>query len=122
VVSGDSLQVILHASATENGADQNPYQGWARLDFRNLLYPDLQVRWLETRSFERARREVPAGWRVADPSGRLEGSLEVRSSWLQAGEGTGPQLPVDALFEVAGVLTLDGVDYPVRGLFRHTQD
>jgi hypothetical protein len=30
-------------------------------------------------------------------------------------------LPVDALFEVTGTLSIEGGDYPVRGLFRHTR-
>jgi hypothetical protein len=64
---------------------------------------------------------VPVVWALATPDGRLEGRLEVRSAQLEAGEGEGPQLPVDAIFEVAGTLTIEGVDHAVRGLFRHTQ-
>lgn len=123
LVSGDSLLVVLHQVAGDPpGGDGNLHQGWARLDFRDLTRPDLRVVWEETRSFERARRDVPSRWRVDDPGGVLQGTFEVRSSWLEAGQGAGPQLPVDALFEVAGTLEIEGVPYPVRGLVRHIQE
>lgn len=122
LVSGDSLQLILHASSQGPGTGENLFQGWARLDFREWIQPDLSVTWEETRSFERARRTVPARWALADPGGLWDGRLEVVTSWLEAGEGEGPQLPVDAVFEVQGVVTIEGVEYPVRGLFRHTQE
>jgi hypothetical protein len=52
----------------------------------------------------------------------MEGVLEVRTAQIQAGAGEGPLLPVDALFEVTGTLSIEGGDYPVRGLFRHTRE
>ncbi len=122
LVSGDSLLVVLHQTEARGAAaNGNLHQGWIRLDFRDLVRPELDVRWSETRSFERARREVPSRWQISDPEGLVEGQLEARSSWLEAGEGAGPQLPVDALFEVAGTLVIEGGEYPVRGLVRHIQ-
>jgi hypothetical protein len=125
LVSGDSLQLVLHASANgtdPEGADGNLFQAWARLDFRELIRPELRMLWADTRAFEPARRAVPVRWTFASPDGATEGHLDVVSSWLAAGEGGGPQLPVDAVFEVVGAVTLEGAVYPVRGLFRHTQE
>jgi hypothetical protein len=31
----------------------------------------------------------------------------------------GPVLPVQALFEVVGTISIDGLSFPVRGLFNH---
>lgn len=122
LVSGDSLQVVLHASDPSLGAAGNLFQAWARLDFRELREPALRIEWAESRTFERARRDVPAAWRLDDASGRWQGRLEVMSSLLRAGEGEQPQLPVDAVFAVRGTLTLEGADYPVQGIFRHTRE
>jgi hypothetical protein len=122
LVSGDSLQVVLHASDPSLGAAGNLFQAWARLDFRELREPALRIEWAESRTFERARRDVPAAWRLDEASGRWQGRLEVTSSLLRAGEGDQPQLPVDAIFAVRGTLTLEGADYPVQGIFRHTRE
>ena len=40
---------------------------------------------------------------------------------LEAEEGEGPMLPVDALYQVAGALVLEGRELPVQGLIRHRQ-
>lgn len=118
LVSGDSLQLVLHATP-EDG--ENLYEGWARLDFRELSFPQLEVAWADVRAFERARRDVPVAWTLQEESPSVQGRLDVVTAHLETGEGEGPLLPVDALFEVSGSLTLEGSDYPVRGLFRHTQ-
>jgi hypothetical protein len=61
------------------------------------------------------------GWDITSPEGELTGTLTTLSPFLEAGEGEGPMLPVNALFPVSGFLDLDGARYPVRGLIRHTQ-
>lgn len=118
LTSGDSLQVVLTAPS---GEVRGAMRGWARLDFRELQWPEVVLEWSETRAFERARRDVPVAWTLTSPDGEVEGALEVHSAHIEAGEGEGPQLPVDALFEVSGTLTVEGRMYPVRGLVRHAQ-
>ena len=78
--------------------------------------------WGEVRAFQPARQDVPVAWTLTSTEGDMEGVLQVRSAQIQAGEGEGPVLPVDALFEVTGTLSIEGGDYPVRGLFRHTRE
>ena len=68
-----------------------------------------------------ARQDVPVSWRVATEDGAPVGDLQVSAAQIRAGEGPGPVLPVDALFLVSGTLTINGREYPVRGLFRHTR-
>jgi hypothetical protein len=43
----------------------------------------------------------------------------VQTAQMEAGEGDGPLLPVDALFTVSGSVHIEGRTYPVLGLFRH---
>lgn len=121
LVSGDSLQVVLEAihEAGVDGAE--PVRAWARLDFRDLRWPFLPVSWDEVRAFQPARRDVPVSWTLGGEGEEVSGSLQVRSTEIRAGDGPGPLLPVEALFAVAGTLSVEGRDYPVRGLLRHTR-
>jgi hypothetical protein len=121
VVSGDSLQVVLHTPLAADNRTAGAWQGWARLDFRSLPLSEVTLEWAALRAFDAARREVPVSWTITGSEAPLEGSLEVRTPLLEAGEGEGPLLPVDALFEVEGTITVEGGVYPVRGLYRHTQ-
>lgn len=120
LTSGDSVQVLLESPALAEPGAPGAYRAWARVDFRDLQWPDVTVTWDEARAFEPARRDIPVAWGIASPD-RLSGRLEVVSTHLQAGEGPGPLLPVDALLEVSGTVTIQGLRYPVRGLVRHTR-
>ena len=66
-------------------------------------------------------RDGGASWTITSQDDDIGGVLRVQSAQIQAGEGAGPLLPVDALFLVSGTLRLEGGEYPVRGLFRHTR-
>ncbi|MGD8320147.1 MAG: hypothetical protein PVJ02_06825 [Gemmatimonadota bacterium] len=121
LVSGDSLQVVLENPTAAAPGTTGGYQGWARLDFRDLQWPDITLDWTEVRAFQPARQDVPVSWAVTSGDDAIQGSLEVLSAQIQAGQGDGPVLPVDALFLVSGTLQIQGGDYPVRGLFRHTR-
>jgi hypothetical protein len=81
----------------------------------------MEVTWTETRAFEKARREVPARWMLAAGNGEMSANLEMKTAHIEAGEGEGPLLPVDALFEVAGEVRIGQATYPLRGLVRHVQ-
>ena len=122
LVSGDSLQMVLESPTRAEPGEEGAYRGWARLDFRDLRFPSVTVDWGEVRAFQPARQDVPVAWTVTSTEGDMEGVLEVRTAQIQAGEGEGPLLPVDALFAVTGTLSIEGGDYPVRGLLRHTRD
>jgi hypothetical protein len=120
LTSGDSVQAVLSGLDPKGGA--GAFEGWARLkDQPELPWRDVTVSWVETRQFERARREVPVRWSFATGGGDMSGDLEARANHIEAGEGEGPLLPVDALFEVSGTLKLGDAVYPVRGLVRHAQ-
>ncbi len=118
--SGDSLHMVLDGVRPADVPLGGAF-GSARLDFRQLQWNDLQIEWTELRAYERARREVPVAWRITTPDGSVEGILQATTTEIEAGEGSGPLLPVYALFEVAGEMTVEGSTFPVRGLLRHTQ-
>ncbi|MSR35834.1 MAG: hypothetical protein EXR95_04195 [Gemmatimonadetes bacterium] len=119
LTSGDSIQVVLSGT---DARGVGPFEGWGRVQSQpEIRWPDVTVSWVETRAFEEARREVPVRWRFAAGNGGMAGDLVARATHIEAGEGEGPLLPVDALFEVSGTLRLGATSYPVRGLVRHVQ-
>jgi hypothetical protein len=119
--SGDSLLVVLHAPLLEPPGTGGAFHGWARVGEQETQWPIVTVTWGERSAFERARREVPVAWSAASVDGEMRADLTVRTAQIQAGEGEGPQLPVDAFFQVEGTFRLGDVIYPLRGLLRHTQ-
>ncbi len=119
LTSGDSVQLVLEGTAEHDPTTPPSYLGWARLDFRDLRWNDLEVTWAETSAFHPARRDVPTRWTVRAPDGDLEATLDVESTEIEAGEGEGPVLPLRALYEVTGTVTLEGRAFPVRGLLTH---
>ena len=122
LTSGDSVQMVLTGIESPAGRESSGYEGWGRLqDESEIPWRDVTVAWVERRAFERARRDVPVTWRVTSADGEMSAELAVQTANLEAGAGQGPQLPVDALFEVAGTLRVGEGVYPVRGLVRHVQ-
>jgi hypothetical protein len=120
-VSGDSLQVVMESRPKSPGAEGGDYAAWARVAFSDRQWQGLRLLWTERRAFEPARRDVPVSWEVQSTDGDLGGSFSTLAPYLEALEGEGPVLPVEGLFQVAGTLNLDGLDFPVRGFIRHTQ-
>jgi hypothetical protein len=115
------MQVVLEDGARDTGPEGGDYSLWARIDFVRRQWQGIRLTWTDVRSFEPARRDVPMSWDLTSPEGELTGSLTTPTPFLEAGEGEGPILPVEALFQVEGFLELDGARYPVQGLLRHSQ-
>jgi hypothetical protein len=121
LLSGDSLQVVLEDLGREPDLEGGAYSLRARIEFLTREWRDVRLRRTELRAFEAARRDVPTSWEIETEAGDLSGSLTAVSPYLEAGEGEGPMLPVNALFEVVGTLTFGEEEYPVRGLIHHSQ-
>ena len=117
--SGDSIAVV--ANSTRQGGDGDTWQGWVLRGERQILLPDLELRSTGTRAYDEARRDVPIAWSLEDPGGELTGTMQVRTVRLRPGEGDGPLLPVDGVFEVTGTIMLEGAERAVEGLYRHRQ-
>lgn len=123
VTSGDSLQMVIENPRAAPAGTPGGYRVWARLDFRDLQWTEVTVDWAEVSAFQPARQDIPVSWTLSASNAEtpLQGVLQVLSAEVEAGEGVGPLLPVDALFLVAGTVNLEGRSYPVHGLFRHTR-
>lgn len=93
------------------------YRGWTLAGGEDASWPDVELRWPERRSFERAYRDLPVVWRFR--SNGLSG--EFRSESSHVGTLDGATLPVIAVYEVHGAVAKDGGSIPVKGFLRHSQ-
>ena len=117
--SGDSMRMVLAADVEQEADSAPPYRGWMDLGTQERLWPDVHVDWASTQAFPPARREVPVAWRISADDQSIEGTLEVVSSDIEAGDGPGPLLPVRALYDVTGTVATAEGSYAVRGLLVH---
>jgi len=98
-----------------------PHRAWALRGSEEIFWPSVTVSWLETRSFERARREIPVLWGFGSEDDELTGEIESVSSHFQTLEGEGLILPVLGVHEVAGQVTFGDTQVAVKGFLRHFQ-
>lgn len=114
----------FHLFLEEEGGDPEgeAFRGWGRVDVRNLQWPEVTAVRTEVRSFEPARRDIPAAWRVVSGDGEFEGDIVTRAAHLEVLEGgEGPIYPVRTLFEVEGTFRVEGREVRVRGIWSHTR-
>jgi hypothetical protein len=119
VMSGDSASFVFAAEAEHDDATEPLYRGWGDLGDQQLQWPEMHLEWTAAQAFPPARRDVPASWRIWSEDATIDGELHAVSSDIQAGTGTGPLLPVRALFEVVGEVSTEAGDFPVHGLVVH---
>ena len=113
----DDIQMFLRGPF--DAAADSTFQGWGTLRARNFDWPDVVVTATRSRAFEPARRDVPVAWRFQSSDADLTGRIEAMSTHMEAGEGPGPQLPLIAISEVEGSITIEDVPYLVRGILYH---
>jgi hypothetical protein len=121
LLSGDSLQMVLEDLSSEGGPQGGNFSAWGRVEGMDRQWERIRLPWSESRPFEPARREVPMSWRILSEGNEISGTLDTVSPFLEVGEGEGPMLPVEALYQVSGTLNLDGRDFPIHGMIRHEQ-
>jgi hypothetical protein len=113
--------MVLHSPTVQPPGTLGAFQGWARVADEELTWSEVTVAWTERTSFERARREVPAVWSATVAGSEMSADVTVHAAQIEAGAGEGPQLPVDAFFQVEGTVRIGEAVHAVRGLLRHTQ-
>ena len=123
VHGGDVFQGFFQAVSPARAEDPvlPTWMGWTRIAVRERRWSAMEVAWDEMRAFEDARRDIPTRWELRSPEGELEVTLESVGSFLEAGEGDGALLPVDAFFTVQGEARFEGDTVAVRGVVRHRQ-
>ncbi len=120
---GDVFQAFFVAvtPATAETPVLPTWMGWTRIAVRERRWSALEMEWDEMRAFEDARRDIPTRWELRSPEGELEVVVESVGSHLEALEGEGALLPVEAFFTVRGEASFDGETVAVHGVLRHRQ-
>ncbi|MSR21981.1 MAG: hypothetical protein EXR92_00235 [Gemmatimonadetes bacterium] len=122
LLSGTDLQLFLEeVPSPSESRIPTRYRGWSRSRLGDGEWSSLTVLWENMRPFERARRNIPSRWGISSPGGEISGELVSVNSYLSAGEGEGPILPVSGLFGVTGTLRIQGNMVSVAGVVRHVQ-
>ena len=116
LVADDQMEFLL-SDAEGSGR----YRAWARMDGEERFWPSVAVSWGETRSFERARRDIPVLWRLRSSDGSLRGEFQSVSAHHLTLDETGPILPVLGVYEVEGTVSADDRRMAVKGFLRHNQ-
>lgn len=122
LTGADGLLLLI---ADPHGPD--PYRVWARRGAEAMSGTEASVEWTEATTLDGNRRAVPVRWQVTSADGRLRGEIESTKSSvlslaadrsLAADDAVAPLMSVQ---EVAGEVTIDGAQIPVRGFLRHSQ-
>lgn len=116
LVGADELELLL-----SNADGSGEYRAWARMGREERFWPSVSVTWSETRSFERARRDIPVLWRFRSPDGSLRGEFQSVSAHHLTLDATSPILPVLGVYEVEGMVSTDDNRVAVKGFLRHQQ-
>ena len=116
LVGNDELKLLL---SDADGSGQ--YRAWARIGLEERFWPSVSVTWDETRSFERARRDIPVLWRFRSSDGSLRGEFQSVSAHHLTLDAASPILPVLGVYEVDGTVSTDDSRVAVKGFLRHQQ-
>ncbi len=117
LLAGDDQLKLLLSNADGSGE----YRAWARMGTEERFWPSVSVTWGETRSFERARRDIPVLWRFRSSDGSLRGEFHSVSAHHLTLDATSPILPVLGVYEVEGTVSTDDNRVAVKGFLRHQQ-
>ncbi|MDE2980478.1 MAG: hypothetical protein OXU74_04705 [Gemmatimonadota bacterium] len=116
LVGDDQLKLLL-----SNADGSGEYRAWARMGTEERFWPSVSVSWGETRSFERARRDIPVLWRFRSSDGSLRGEFQSVSAHHLTLDANSPILPVLGVYEVEGMVSTDDNRVAVKGFLRHQQ-
>lgn len=121
LVSGDSIQLVM-ADAVEND-DEGASYAWTRRGGRERVWDAAEIRWLEVRAFQEARRDVPRRWSFRIPGSEIGGEVEALGFDAVLGPERAGRRAVEIRFSVEGWIGVEGDDEVrrVTGMIRHTQ-
>ena len=121
LTSGDSVYLYLGQAIGPEEGDAREGFAWLRRDGREQAWAAGGIRWTEFRPLEEARRDVPIGWSIRIPAGEITGEVTAVGSDVMLGPERAGRRAVELRYTVEGSLEIQGVQIPVQGMIRHTQ-
>jgi hypothetical protein len=119
LTSGDSVQLVL--AERIGGGEEDRGFGWMRNPRIERTWDDAEIRWLEMRPYQEARRDIPRRWYFQIPAAGIEGELDAVGFDAVLGPERAGRRAVEIRYSVTGFADLDGNRLPVVGTIRHTQ-
>jgi hypothetical protein len=122
LTAGDSLRLVLAESLprTTTGAARGFAWSWSAQGERS--WEQAEVRWLEVRSYEEARRDIPLHWSFSTPGGEVRGEVSAMGMEPSVGPERPGRRSVEIRYTVEGWVELDGRRSAVMGTIRHVQE
>ena len=117
--TGDSIQLVL--AETLSGDGEGEGYAWIRTPSAERTWEDGELRWLEVRAYQDARRDIPIRWSFRVPGADVTGELESEGFDAILGPERGGRRAVEIRYTVSGWVELGGVRRDVVGTIRHTQ-
>jgi hypothetical protein len=119
LTSGDSIQLVLAESVGSD--DANDGHAWIRSGSTEGSGTGAEIRWLEMRPLQEARRDVPRRWSFRIPGYGIDGEVEAVGQDVLLGPERGGRRAVEIRYGVTGWFEVDGARRSVVGMIRHLQ-
>lgn len=119
LTAGESMQVVMAATADPEGISEG--FAWVRTGDVERDWPQVDIRWLEVRALQDARRDVPNRWILRVPEAGIQGELTASGHDAVLGPEREARRAVEVRYTVTGWIEVDGERRDVRGMVRHSQ-
>jgi hypothetical protein len=118
---GSSVHLVL-AEAIGSDADPGKTFAWVVTPEAERSWDRAEVRWLQMRPVEQARRDAPIAWSFRIPGADIEGEVFSLGSDLQVGPDRPGRRALQKRHNVEGWVEIGGERVRVYGLLRHSQE
>jgi hypothetical protein len=121
VTSGDSIRLLIGESPQR---ERQPSRGFAIgwLPQGERSWERAEIRWLERRAFDEARRDIPLHWRFQIPEAGIMGEVSALGMDARAGRESPGRRAVEIHYTVEGWIEIDQIRSPIIGVVRHVQE
>ncbi len=117
--TGDSIQMVL--AETLSGDNKDEGYAWLRTPSAERTWDDGELRWLEVRAYQDARRDIPVRWSYQIPGADVSGELDAAGFDVILGPERGGRRAVEIRYTVSGWMEIGEQRREVVGVIRHTQ-
>jgi hypothetical protein len=117
--TGDTIQMLI--AETLSGDGEGDGYAWIRTPASERTWEDGELRWLDVRAFQDARRDIPVRWSFRVPGANVTGELEADGFDAILGPERGGRRAIEIRYTVSGTIEIGGERREVVGAIRHTQ-
>jgi len=120
LTAGDSLRVVIGESLAREGEGIRGFaSSWTGSGERS--WDRAEVRWLELRALEEARRDIPLHWSFRIPEAGIHGEVSALGMAPKVGMERPGRRAVEIHYTVEGWIEIGEARSPVIGVVRHVQ-